>query len=305
VSPAAKVASELYPFEGRFFELPGRVLGHGPLRYHYLDEGEGPPIVMLHGNPTWSFYYRDLIPPLAASHRVLVPDQIGCGYSDKPGDDRYRYTLASRIDDLEAWLQHLALDAPITLVAHDWGGMIAMGWAVRHPELVARIVLMNTAAFHLPDDMRMPPALSFVRGTALASWMVRHLNLFARGAGWMAAARPLPKVLRDAYCAPYDTPDHRIATLRFVQDIPLAPGDAAYDTVSEIERGLGRFEKTPILLLWGQKDFVFKPAVCDVFERIWPHAETHRFPRAGHYVLEDARDEIPPILLDFLTRHPV
>jgi len=298
VSAGALVPHALYPFAGRFFDRDG-------LRYHYLDEGEGPPVVMLHGNPTWSFYYRDLVRALRGRHRVLVPDHIGCGLSDKPGDDRYRYTLSERIADLEAFLDSLALDEPVTLVAHDWGGMIAMGWAVRHPERVARIVLMNTAAFHLPDDMKMPPSLSFVRNTRLASFLVRHGNLFSLGATWLAVRRRLPKPVRDAYRAPYDTPDHRIATLRFVQDIPLAPGDPAYDAVSEIEGGLPLFEKVPVLLLWGEQDFVFKPGVLDVFQRIWPHAEAHRFPKAGHYVLEDAREEIPPLVLDFFARHPV
>ena len=298
MSQNPKVPRELYPFEGQTFDRKG-------LRYHYLDEGSGPPVLMVHGNPTWSFYYRELVKALRNDYRALVPDHIGCGLSDVPDDAHYRYTLSERIADLEAFVDHLGLDEPITLVAHDWGGMIGMGWAVRHPERVGRIVLMNTAAFHLPDDMQMPPTLSFVRNTRLASFLVRHLNLFARGATWLAASKHLPKAVRDAYCAPYDTPDHRIATLRFVQDIPLAPGDAAYDTVSEVARGLPLFEKTPVLLLWGQKDFVFKPQVCGIFERIWPHAEVHRFAKAGHYVLEDARDEIPPLVLDFLARHPV
>jgi haloalkane dehalogenase len=297
VSSAPKVPRSLYPFDGRIFDRNG-------LRYHYLDEGEGPPVVMVHGNPTWSFYYRNLVEALREDHRVLVPDHIGCGYSDKPSDDRYDYTLSERISDLEAFLDSLALEEPVTLVAHDWGGMIAMGWAVRHPDRVARIVLMNTAAFHLPDDMKMPPTLSFVRNTRLATFMVRHFNLFSFGATWLASARWLPKAVRAAYRAPYDTPDNRIATLRFVQDIPLEPGDAAYDAVSEVEDGLSLFEKTPILLLWGEKDFVFKPAVLDLFERIWPQAESHRFPRAGHYVLEDAAAEIPPIIRDFFARHP-
>jgi haloalkane dehalogenase len=298
VSPPPAVPRSLYPFDGHFFDRDG-------LRYHYLDEGAGDPVVMLHGNPTWSFYYRDLARSLCSDHRVLVPDHIGCGYSDKPDDARYDYTLSQRIDDLEAFVDSLRLERPITLVGHDWGGMIALGWAVRHPGRVGRIVLMNTAAFHLPDDMRMPASLSFVRGTRLASLMVRQLNLFARGAAWLAPARPLPKALRDAYCAPYDTPDHRIATLRFVQDIPLAPGDRAYETVSAIEQGLSHFADTPILLLWGEKDFVFKPQVLTIFERVWPHAETHRFPRAGHYVLEEATDEIVPLVRDFLAKHPV
>jgi len=291
------VPRSLYPFDGHFHDREG-------LAYHYLDEGTGEPVVMVHGNPTWSFYYRSLVLALRGRYRALAPDHIGCGYSDKPDDARYRYTLSERIADLEAFLDAVVPEEPITLVAHDWGGMIAMGWAARHPERVARIVLMNTAAFHLPDDMRMPPTLSFVRNTRLATFMVRHLNLFSRGASWLAPRRRLSKKLRDAYCAPYDSPDHRIATLRFVQDIPLEPGDAAYQTVSEIEAALPLFEKTPILLLWGEKDFVFKPRVLEIFQEIWPHAEAHRFPKAGHYVLEDQAEEIAPLILDFLARHP-
>lgn len=298
MSPKSQVPHALYPFEGHFFD-------RGGLRYHYLDEGEGPPVVMVHGNPTWSFYYRDLARALRSDHRVIVPDHMGCGYSDKPDDRHYGYRLADRIADLEALLDHLEPEKPVTLIAHDWGGMIAMAWAARHPERVARIVLMNTAAFHLPDDMRMPPALSFVRDTRLASLMVSHFNLFSFGATWMAPARRMPKVVRDAYRAPYDTPEHRLATLRFVQDIPLKPGDPSYEEVSAVERGLSHFEKTPVLLLWGEKDFVFKPQVLDVFQKHWPHAEAHRFAKAGHYVLEDAGDKITPLLRDFLARHPV
>jgi haloalkane dehalogenase len=298
VSPGRRVPRSLYPFDGRFLHLDG-------LRYHYLDEGAGDPVVMVHGNPTWSFYYRDLVRVLSSDHRVLAPDHVGCGLSEKPGDDRYRYTLSQRVDDLEALLDHLALDRRVTLVAHDWGGMIAMGWAVRHPERVGRIVLMNTAAFHLPEGMRMPATLAFVRNTRLAALCVRHLNLFARGATWMAPARRMPKALRDAYCAPYDTPEHRLATLRFVQDIPLSPGDPAYDAVSQVEAGLDLFRETPVQLLWGMRDFVFKPEVLSIFEKRWPHAEVHRFPDAGHYVLEDAREEIPTLVRDFLARHPL
>ena len=298
MNPARRVPRSLYPFEGRTFDLDG-------LGYHYLDEGSGEPVVMVHGNPTWSFYYRDLVRALRDDYRVLAPDHIGCGLSEKPDDSRYRFTLAQRVDDFEAFLDHLDLAEPVTLVAHDWGGMIAMAWAVRNPTRVGRIVLMNTAAFHLPDDMRMPPTLAFVRNTRLATFLVRHLNLFSRGASWLAPKRRLTKPVRDAYCAPYDTPDHRIATLRFVQDIPLAPGDPAYDSVSEVAGGLKQFCETPILLLWGEKDFVFGPKVLSIFEEIWPHAEVKRFPDAGHYVLEDAGSEILPLVRDFLTRHPL
>jgi len=298
VSPASKVPSTLYPFAGQVFDLDG-------LAYHYLDEGAGEPVVMVHGNPTWSFYYRNLVQALRDDYRAIVPDHIGCGLSDKPGDARYRYTLEQRVADLGALLDHLDLEGRITLVAHDWGGMIAMAWAVRHPERVGRIVLMNTAAFHLPADMRLPVALWFVRNTRIAPYLVRRFNLFSRGASWLAPAKRMSKELRRAYCAPYDTWENRIATLRFVQDIPLVPDDPAYPLVSEVESGLERFRDTPVLLLWGEKDFVFQPKVLTIFEKIWPHAEVHRFADAGHYVLEDAGAEIAPRVRDFLKRHPV
>ncbi len=295
---ASPVPHSLYPFEARDFDLRG-------LRYRYLDEGSGDPIVMLHGNPTWSFYYRNLVRALRDDYRTVVPDHIGCGFSDKPDDSRYRYTLSQRLTDLEDFLDHLDLHENLTLVAHDWGGMIGMAYAVRHPERVCRLVLMNTAAFHLPEDMRMPAALRFVRDTRLGPFFVQRFNLFSRGAAWLAPAKRLSKQVRDAYCAPYDSYENRIATLRFVQDIPLQPSDPAYDQVSEIAAGLDQFRETPILLLWGEKDFVFKPQVLSIFEKIWPHAEVHRFPDAGHYVLEDASAEIPPLVRDFLARHPV
>jgi haloalkane dehalogenase len=298
VSLAGRVSHALYPFESRYCDLGGH-------HVHYLDEGSGAPVVLVHGNPTWSFYYRDLIRDLREDHRVLALDHVGCGLSDKPDDSQYRYTLDQRVADFEELLERVEPVRPLTLVAHDWGGMIAMAWAVRHPTRVARLVLMNTAAFHLPDSMKMPPALAFVRNTRLAAFCVLRLNLFARGATWLAPAKRLSKEVRDAYCAPYDSPEHRIATLRFVQDIPLQPGDPAYDTVSEVAAGLDRFRGIPIQLLWGERDFVFKPDVLTIFEEIWPHAAVHRFRDAGHYVLEDAVDEILPLVRDFLARHPV
>ena len=290
-----QVARSLYPFSSRYIDRRN-------FRYHYLDEGEGPPVLMVHGNPTWSFYYRNLVLDLRRDHRVLVPDHLGCGYSSKPAPDEYGYRLIDRIDDLESFLEVVSPDEPITLVAHDWGGMIAMGWAARHPDRVAKIVLMNTAAFHLPANMSMPPTLSFVRDTRLAAFLVLRCNLFSRGAAWLAPKKRLSREIRQAYCAPYDSPAHRVATLRFVQDIPLQPGDPSYDTVTQVEQGLSLFAKTPILLLWGDRDFVFGPEVMKVFQKHWPHAEAHQFARAGHYVLEDAADEIPEILRNFLTK---
>src|SRR5262249_39567027 len=144
--------------------------------------GEGEPVVMLHGNPTWSYYYRRLVEDLAsAGFRTVVPDHVGCGRSDKPGDDRYAYTLESRVRDLETLLDRLGPDAGPALVRHARGGAVGMAFAARHPGRVARLVVLNTAAFHLPKSKPFPWPLWVCRDTPLGAWVVRGLNAFCRG----------------------------------------------------------------------------------------------------------------------------
>jgi cis-3-alkyl-4-acyloxetan-2-one decarboxylase len=284
----------IYPFAGKFFMRNG-------LRQHYLDEGQGEAVVMVHGNPTWSIYYRSLVLALRGSFRLIVPDHIGMGLSDKPDDSRYSYRLQSRIDDLEALLDSIAPDRQVTLVLHDWGGMIGMGWAARHPSRVRRIVLLNTAAFHLPGHMHLPLMLGVVRDTPAGPLLVRGFNAFSRLAARVCCTRkPMSRELRDAYCAPYDSWAHRIATLRFVQDIPLKPADPSYALVGSIEARLPEFLKTPVLICWGDRDFVFTPGVLREWIKRWPHAQVHRFADCGHYVLEDAPLEIEGLVRDFL-----
>jgi haloalkane dehalogenase len=281
---------------------PGKDMDRAGLRLHYLDEGQGEPVVMVHGNPTWSFFYRRVVEALTPTHRVIVPDHIGCGLSDKPGDDCYTYTLSSRVDDLEALLDHLGIDGDVTLVLHDWGGMIGMAYAARHPERISRIVVMNTAAFHMPAAKSFPLALWLCRNTPLGSWMVRGLNAFARGTASIGCARRrMPRRLRQAYVAPYDNWQHRIAIHRFVQDIPLSPGDPAYDLVSWVENRLDMFASTPMLITWGMRDFVFDHTFLDEWTRRFSHAQVHRFAQAGHYVLEDEPESIIALVQSFLA----
>lgn len=178
----------LYPFKSRFMDLNG-------LKCHYLDEGNGDPVVMIHGNPTWSFYFRELVKGLSPRYRTIVPDHIGCGLSDKPGADRYDYRLESRVDDLEKLVDHIGTGEKITLVLHDWGGMIGMAYAVRHPERVARIVVMNTAAFFPPGGKSIPMRLRLVRNVKpFATLAVLGFNLFALGALFMAPRKRLPRM---------------------------------------------------------------------------------------------------------------
>ena len=293
----------LYPFESHYLDRSG-------LRYHYLDEyeggGSGEPVVMVHGNPTWSFYYRELVKALRPSHRCIVPDHIGCGLSDKPGDDAYDYRLKSRVDDLEALLDHLDLNANVTLILHDWGGMIGMACALRRPERIRRLVILNTAAFLLPKGKSMPLRLWALHGrNPLASLAVRGCNLFAWGATFMATKKGLTRDVRRGLTAPYNSWRNRIATLRFVQDIPLSPRHASYAMAKSVDEHLHLLADRPTLICWGEHDFVFDHHFLNEWRRRFPNAEVHTFPGAGHYVLDDAADLIVPLILDFLVRNPL
>lgn len=290
------MSSTLFPFKNQHINRNG-------LKYSYVDEGQGDPVVMLHGNPTWSFYYRNLVTALKDRYRCIAPDHIGCGLSDKPGDDQYTYTLKSRVDDLEALLDHLGITENITLVLHDWGGMIGMAWATRHPEQVKQLVVMNTSAFHLPATKRMPLGLNLCRIPVLGALLVRGCNAFARGAAHVGCKRnPMSQEIRDAYCAPYDSWANRIATLRFVEDIPLRGKDPAYPIVTEVEVKAKQFQDHPMLICWGMLDFVFDKHFLKLWTDQFPSAKVHRFADCGHYILEDAKDEVIGHIERFLDR---
>jgi cis-3-alkyl-4-acyloxetan-2-one decarboxylase len=289
----------LYPFEGRSIDVAGQ-------RMHLLDEGSGPPVVMLHGNPTWSFYYRELVQELRSDHRCIVPDHVGCGLSDKPSQADYPYSLERRVSDLEALLDALEVRGDVTLVVHDWGGMIGMAWATRHPERVARLVVLNTAAFRLPEGKPLPWQLRIVRNTPLGPLLVQGLNAFSRGTVKDCVTRkPLDEATRQGYLAPYDSWGNRAAVYHFVKTIPLSPSDPGYDIVLATERGLAALHGKPMLVCWGMQDFVFDGDFLADWESRFPEAEVHRFEDSGHLVLEDARDEILALVRAFIARHPL
>jgi len=284
----------LFPFERHYFDR-----GDG-VRMHFVDEGQGAPVVCVHGNPSWSFYYRNLIQVLATDHRVIAPDHVGMGLSDKPDDAHYAYTLAARVDDFTRFVDSLRLTQPLTLVVHDWGGMIGFAWAVQHPEKIAKLVVLNTGAFPLPHDKKFPWPLALTR-TPLGALLVRGFNAFAWTATRAAMTHnDMPADVRRAYTAPYDSWANRIATLRFVQDIPLQPGVPGFDIVQATEHGLSKLAHIPMLIGWGGRDFVFDDAFLRVWQKHFPHAEVLYFADAGHYVLEDAAAELVPRIAEFV-----
>ncbi|MGB0582479.1 MAG: alpha/beta fold hydrolase, partial [Limisphaerales bacterium] len=257
------------------------------------------------GNPTWSFYYRNLVKAFSDRYRCIVPDHIGCGYSDKPRAKDYPYTLAQRVADLEALLDHLNVGNNITLIVHDWGGMIGMTYAHLHPKKIKRLVILNTGAFHLPKSKGFPFSLWACR-TPLGPVLVRGFNAFCRAAtAWCSTRKQLTPDIEDGYLLPYDRWEDRVAVLRFVQDIPLKRSDPGYDLISDVEDNLEQFRKVPTVICWGDKDFVFDQHFLDIWKQKLPEAPVHQWTDSGHYILEDRGEEIIEIVDQFLNDNPI
>jgi haloalkane dehalogenase len=282
---------ELYPFESRYLTIGGQ-------RLHYIDEGQGPAVVLLHGNPTWSFYYRELIKGLRDRYRVIAPDHMGCGLSEKP--QRYSYSLQRHIDNLDTLLSRLAIEGPLTLGMHDWGGPIGVSFALRHPQRIGRLIVFNTSVF-LGD---IPLRIRLCTYPLIGPLVVRWLNGFVRGAlavGCADRARMTPQV-RAGYLHPYRQPRDRAAVLGFVQEIPRRRGHPNRSVIQELDRSLPRLRERPAIVLWGGRDFCFTQAYLEGWVERLPAAEVHLFEDAGHLVVEDAHERIRRRLRRFLER---
>ena len=285
----------LYPFASHWMEVPGG-------RMHYVDEGPPPgtndsaPVTLLfvHGNPTWSFHWRHLITALSQYSRCIAPDHIGCGLSEKPA--RY-FTLREHIENLTALVDRLALDR-ITLVAQDWGGAIGLGAMLETPERLQQIALFNTGAF---PPRYIPWRIRACRVPVIGKLAVQGANLFSRAALMMTLARRrrLDRGVSAGYLAPYDTWANRRAVYGFVRDIPNSSLHPTWQQLAEIERRLPEFQHLPISLIWGMRDWCFRPDCLDRFLEAWPHAEAHRLVEVGHWVVEDAPDEALAIVDHF------
>lgn len=277
----------LYPFKSNYLQLKNNNL-------HYIDEGEGQPILMLHGNPTWSFYYRNLVKSFSGEFRTIVPDHMGCGLSDKPQD--YSYTLDQHIENVYQLVSFLDIDN-IILVVHDWGGAIGFGLLTRYPELFDRVVILNTAAF--PDD-NIPGRINLLRQGKMGEFLTRQFNLFAWPATFMTTTKPLPRFVKKAYLAPYNNWNNRIAVARFVQDIPMEEEHPTFKVMGQIEAKIPAV-KIPKLILWGGKDFCFSKHFYERWLEFYPDAEKHYYESAGHYVIEDELEDVTRRIWNFIS----
>ncbi len=282
-----------YPFTSRWLMVRG-------VRMHYLDEGAPTelqtPVVMLHGNPTWSFFYRNLVKALAPDYRCIVPDHIGCGLSDKP--QHYDYVLKTHIDNCEFLLDSLGIKE-CHLVVHDWGGAIGMGVAVRNPGRIKKMIIMNTAAY---TDRKLPWQLAFCKLPVIGELAIRQFNLFVQYARYRCTTHPggLKGEALRGYLYPYGSFRNRVAVYQFVRDIPMHRYHESWPVLKDIEERLENLAENPALLLWGCRDFVFTTHFLQRWKEFLPEAETLALEEAGHYLLEDEPERTTAAIRQFL-----
>lgn len=287
-----------WPFAPKYFDTPDG-------RLHYVDEGprDGKPVVMVHGNPTWGYLYRNFIPALVdAGYRCIVPDHLGFGRSDKP-DKAVLYQVPRHARRLEQLLESLDLQ-DATLVSQDWGGALGFYWATRHPDRIGALCILNTAAHRPPGKVKLPLPLHLFRTPGVGEAMVKGAHMFVRGflfnAGIMHKDRITPEV-KAAYLAPHPNYSSRTSILVFPREIPADSTGRVAEFLGEVETGLRALKDKPTMIAWAMKDIAFLPEYLDdLWLRDFPNANVLRLPDAGHYLQEDAHERIVPELLKHL-----
>ena len=271
-----------------------------PREWHVLDVGPHTPtgavatVLCVHGNPTWSYTFRSVVQQLSDRWRVIAPDHLGMGFSERTGET---HRLADRVDELQALTEALELTGPVVVVAHDWGGAVALGWAERNAPDVAGLVLLNTAVSQ-PDDSRPPALISAARSGGVLRTVTQRTTAFLEGT--IRLAHPaLAGDVAAAYRAPYGQASRRQGIADFVADIPLEADHPSRAILESIGDGLGTLRDVPALLLWGPRDPVFSDRYLRDLQQRLPQAQTHRFERAGHLVIEDA--PVAAAIDDFVT----
>ena len=278
-----------YPFESHRLELDGH-------SYHYLDEGQGLPVVMVHGNPTWSFYWRHLVTKLSGRYRAIAVDHIGCGLSDKPAAARFR--LIDHAANLSNLIRQLKLEQ-VTLVVHDWGGPIGLTAALDNPDRSARLVILNTGAFPPPA---IPLRIRLCRIPGIGPFMMRRPNLFARLALTMAMHRnKLSPLARAGLLAPYDCAANRRGIQQFVEDIPSSARHPSWEPLVRLQNELPTLDHLPTSIIWGMRDWCFTSRCLEMIEQLLPSADVHRLEDVGHYVMEDACEQTTELISQFLA----
>jgi len=279
--------ARLFPFESHWFESPvGKV--------HYLDEGEGPPILFLHGNPTWSFLYRGIIIRLRKSFRCIAPDYPGFGLSSHPLD--YRYTPEEHAKVVQALVRKLDLKN-LTIMGHDWGGPIGMQVALQEVARLRALVMGNT--WYWPTEALHLKAFSWVLSTGYMQGLILRKNLFVDRILPVGVKHALAPEVMEQYRGPFPTVDSRAGTAELVRQLTLSS-----NWLAQLESGVRRhLSHLPLLLTWGVEDLAFTPAFMDTFRRDFPKTRAVRLD-AKHFIQEDAPGEVSQAIQEFLSTPP-
>jgi haloalkane dehalogenase len=274
----------LFPFESRWFASPvGKV--------HYLDEGTGPPILFLHGNPTWSFLYRGIIIRLRDRFRCIAPDYPGFGLSEHPPD--YRYTPAEHAKVIKALVESLQLDK-LTIMGHDWGGPIGMWVARELVDRMAALVMSNT--WYWPTEALHLRAFSWIVSTGYMQRLILRKSFFVERLMRIGVKHALPEEVLAQYRGPFPSLDSRAGVAEFPRQLSRSA-----NWLMELQAGVrSTLGHLPLLLPWGIDDLAYTPAFMDMFRLDFPKARVVRLD-AKHYVQEDVPGEISQAIRDFLT----
>lgn len=277
-----------WPYEPKWLFTDG-------IRIHYVDEGprDADPVVLLHGNPTWGYLYRNFIEALAeAGFRAVAHDELGFGRSDKP-ERQSEYSIQRHARHFGALMDELALEG-VTLVMQDWGGPIALAWAVDNPQRVKRLVVFNTFTGLMPPGLEKEPFLfKLFRTPGTGGLLVKGAHVFVRVQLFRGGTRPLDATARAAYLAPHPSWPSRTGVLAYPRLIPWDAGSPTRPLGRHVEDNLGKLAGKPALICWPMKDPAFNPRVLEDWRtRLLPDAEVHEIEDASHYLQEDAPERV-------------
>jgi haloalkane dehalogenase len=286
MSCTIQIDAEEYPFTSRFYETDAG-------RMHYVDEGEGPVLCLLHGNPTWSYLYRELIKALAGSYRCIAPDLLGFGLSDKPFE--WDYLPEHHAAMIEGFLHHLGV-SDITLVIQDWGGPIGMYYATRHEDMVKAVIIMNTWSWPVDHDPHFR-RFSSLMGGPMGRFLIRNFDFFTRFVMKAATGdkRSLRRSVHRRYLCVHPHRREREGMWIFPREIVRSSR-----WLDSIWRRIEPLGEKPVLILWGMKDIAFRQKELDRWCEVFPHAEVHRLQETGHYVQEELGPELAAVAAPFL-----
>lgn len=279
-----------FPFTPRFETING-------FDMHYVDEGDGEIIVCLHGMPTWGYLYREFIKDLSNDFRIVVPDHMGFGKSDVPED--LPYTMAQHVDNLEKLLLALGLQ-DITLVVHDWGGPIGFGFAVDHPDLIKRIVILNTSVGIMHEGTK-PWYDSIKNYDQFFGNMGDNIERLLKLA--IYHQENMTPIMVQAYAAPFPDESYCLGPLAFPKDIPIGLSHPSAEAMQHVRDNLDKLAGKPMIAIWGMQDIVFPPPVIDRWKRFYPDLEVHPIDDASHFLQEDAPAEIIESIRTFCKEH--